>query len=953
MARRDSSVADGTRSILIVTQPTSGGVIQHVLYLADGLAESGWNVTVAGPKKGRLASGIDSERVNYVELPMVRRINPISDLPAFVKLLWLCGRLKPDVLHLHSSKAGFLGRVAGRLARVPVVVFSPKCWSFQSATGLKHRLYVSLEGFASRFCDKTIAVSQREIDDALRERVLGPDDIVLINNGITPSPGNPLPPHVQAIVDSSDEIIVSAGRLDEQKGYAYLVDAMAEVMARRPSTTLVVAGEGPYESDLNEKARALGISESVNFVGEIQDVRPLLEQSTLFILSSLWEGLPHAIIEAMAAGLPTVATDVGGSAELIEENRTGVVVPAKDAQALATAILSLLEDPARMSEMGRLAREKAERDYALEKCISSNASLYLALLDKREGRAAGHEISRRRRLLSILLIAAGVLSSMLALADELVFADRVFPGVRVGPVDIGFRTRAEASRELTRLLARRRPILLVTPDGSHKAKVNGSSLGVDTARVIEAAYLKGRTGALPRRVAERLVALTRGTEVGVGGKPAAGTKSLLRQVGGSVYRPAADASFVYRRGQVSLLGSKPGRKLNYGQTIHSLTYAFLRGSTTVTVTVDPLHPLVTTEEASVALLDRVVPWTTRDAVLRFGKQRVALKPPQLLSVVSLRGGIAVIDASKLSPHLASLRRAAYRSPVNSYFRVSGNRPYQTQSRPGVMLDTQATAQRLQARLDAGSHDAVVAVKAIAPARTRAELEALGIKQLLSSFTTRFHPGKDGRDVNIALASRAFRGTVLGPGEVFSLNKATGPRNRSTGYRESLGFLGGRIVPAVGGGTCQVSSTLYQAALRANLKVLERSNHSMAVSYVPPGLDATTFYPSIDLKFQNTRSSPIMLWSAVRGNRLTVQVYGSGKRPSVRIATVIRKTTPPKYRHRYDDRLPPGTRVVDSAGYPGYVVRSYRIITEGGRSLKRELLATDNYRPKNWVVLIGR
>jgi vancomycin resistance protein YoaR len=229
---------------------------------------------------------------------------------------------------------------------------------------------------------------------------------------------------------------------------------------------------------------------------------------------------------------------------------------------------------------------------------------------------------------------------------------------------------------------------------------------------------------------------------------------------------------------------------------------------------------------------------------------------------------------------------------------------------------------------------------------------MGITRKLGSYTTTFRKGQDARDVNIALAANAIKGEVLGIGETFSLNEATGPRNRATGYRESLIISGGKVVPGVGGGTCQVSTTTYQAALRSGLRIVDRQPHSMSVSYVKPGLDATTFYPIVDLKFMNTTDGPVLVWTEVKGNKLTVSIYGSSRPPDVKIETEVKKTIPPKERIVYDKKLAKGRRVVEIEGVPGYVVATYRVFREDGGGTRRERLGVDEYKPRDRVVRVG-
>ncbi len=319
---------------------------------------------------------------------MVREIRPAADLVAFLRLIRLCRLLRPDVLHLHSSKAGFLGRIGARLAGCPIVVFTPHCWSFQSeGPGRRRDLYVRLERFASRFCDMTVAVSQREADEAVELGVVGSTRITVIHNGVEPPADGALPPDVAAIADEARACIVSVGRLDEQKGYSYLVEAMALLKKEQPNAVLIVAGDGPHMEELRARAASRGLDGSVHFVGELQNVGPLLRRACLFALSSLWEGLPYTILEAMAAGLAVVATDVGGCAELVADGETGRLVPPKDPDALAAALLWILRDESRCAAMGAAGEARAAREFSLKACVDGNEALYETLL----GREAEHD----------------------------------------------------------------------------------------------------------------------------------------------------------------------------------------------------------------------------------------------------------------------------------------------------------------------------------------------------------------------------------------------------------------------------------------------------------------------------------------------------------------------------------------------------------------------------------
>lgn len=364
----------------MVSQPTTGGTARHVIDLSQGLAARDWRVAVACPASGWLAARIQSPNVKVVRLEMVRDISMISDARAFLRLWRLCKTVRPDVLHLHSSKAGFLGRVAGRLAGVPVVCFTPHCWSFQSVIGRQRRFYAALERFASRFCDMTIAVSRHEAREALNLGVVREDRIVVIPNGVPPFPGGDLPERIAERLAGKGTLIASVGRLDEQKGYTYMIEAMAHVAAAHQDAQLVVAGDGPLADQLQTQAAQQDIDGAMRFLGEIDQVNGLLAHADLFVLSSLWEGLPYTILEAMAAGLAVVATDVGGCAELVVDGETGTIVPPADPDKLAEALLALLEDSDLRARMGAAAKKRAAEHFSLEALVDANASLYERLI---------------------------------------------------------------------------------------------------------------------------------------------------------------------------------------------------------------------------------------------------------------------------------------------------------------------------------------------------------------------------------------------------------------------------------------------------------------------------------------------------------------------------------------------------------------------------------------------
>ncbi len=232
-------------------------------------------------------------------------------------------------------------------------------------------------------------------------------------------------------------------------------------------------------------------------------------------------------------------------------------------------------------------------------------------------------------------------------------------------------------------------------------------------------------------------------------------------------------------------------------------------------------------------------------------------------------------------------------------------------------------------------------------------DAVGIDTLLARFTTRFNPGKVGRTHNLVLASRCINGAILKPGMQFSVNKIVGPRLGSRGFRNAPIFVRGKLEDGLGGGICQVSSTLYNAVLLSGLKVLERNHHSRTVPYVVPGRDATVAFGLQDFRFENTNSAPIGILAQVQGSRLTVDIYGAAAdKKTISIFTSPSKHIPAGVKTVADASLAPGARKIVDKGASGVSVTVYRRIAQPDGTAKTEVVSRDRYAPQAAIVGVG-
>ncbi|NLM45452.1 MAG: hypothetical protein GX200_01430 [Firmicutes bacterium] len=315
-----------------------------------------------------------------------------------------------------------------------------------------------------------------------------------------------------------------------------------------------------------------------------------------------------------------------------------------------------------------------------------------------------------------------------------------------------------------------------------------------------------------------------------------------------------------------------------------------------------------------------------------------------------------IDNKQFAATLAELCRSLDVEPVNAELELSADRKSVSivSDRPGRKVDIAATARVLQQTLKSLFRP-LAAELVLTPVQaevTAAQLEALAIKEPVATYTTLVSDGIPNRVHNIRLAAAALDKIIIYPGEEFSFNAVVGDTTEAKGYKTAPVIVNGELVDGLGGGVCQVSTTLYNAVLRANLKILERRNHSLYVDYVPPGFDATVAYGSIDLRFANTHPYPLWLRTFLDGNRLTVTLYSTrlaGQKTEVYATDVA--TIPAGEKILETRELPKGTRKLVKKGKNGYKATVWRVTTVNGEE-KKEKISQDSYKAVPAEYLVG-
>ncbi len=314
-----------------------------------------------------------------------------------------------------------------------------------------------------------------------------------------------------------------------------------------------------------------------------------------------------------------------------------------------------------------------------------------------------------------------------------------------------------------------------------------------------------------------------------------------------------------------------------------------------------------------------------------------------------------VDPDAFAATLTDLRQAARREPREARIQLRSNNTLETVPETwGQDLDLAALQTAAQAIvLSDGEHRLTLPFISLPPRVTAAEIEQRGANRLLSQYTTAFDEGNINRSRNLRTGIAALQEYWLPPGATFSYNLVTDRTANADQYREAPIYLQGKIVLGIGGGVCQVSSTLYNAAVLADLPVLERHPHSMTVPYVPPGRDATVSEGIADLRFSNPTSAYLLVLASAAAGKLTVHIFG----PEPEAGTVVfeqatLKTIEPATKYIEDPLLPPAEQVVVQTGKRGYQVKTWKVRKKDGKEISRTLLSVDTYQALESIIRVG-
>jgi len=566
-------------------------------------------------------------------------------------------------------------------------------------------------------------------------------------------------------------------------------------------------------------------------------------------------------------------------------------------------------------------------------------------------RAARRQALRRRRRLRLSLLGVGILLPAVFVTHATLTRGEVMPGTTVAGIDVGGLSKPAARDKIIHELGDRLSAPVTVRVQGETESVVPSSLGIrlDADATVARAYGHGRIEA------RLLPYVYSGSVAPVLSYPA--SMKLPKSLADLEHRPRNAKPVVQSDGTVGVIPAQDGLRYDDAASLRAIAAAALSRDGAVTLTPAITKPSVPTTAAQ-ATADDVKRLLRKPIALTYrGKRIGAVTPAELAPLIKLRRtGSAfalALAAPGLSKVLADDAQSVSRPPVDASWRTDGNRARLVKDHAGKGVDGEKTGDAiLAAVLQQHTRRAAISLGPVAPALTTKEARALGVRERISSVTTDLGDSSANRIFNVQLMARILNGQVIKPGQTFSFNKRVGPRTPDRGFKEGQAIVGGLLIPSIGGGVCQVATTVFDAAFYAGLPITSRVNHAWYISHYAMGMDATVADGGPDLVFRNDTKYGILLRASASASTMTVTMYSTDRGVSVeKIAGQPHDPTTPKTRYILNPALKGAEKSQKTAGEGGFGISVDRVVRRNGKVIRRDTF-TSNYVAESTLYVVG-
>lgn len=370
-----------TKILYLITQSDSGGAQKYVYDLSANFSQK-YNIIVASGEsafnrrdkqgyKSEMAQKLDDRGIKYKYIPHLKRaILPWRDFLAFWQIVKLIKSEKPNIIHLNSSKISILGSLAARWCKTPKVIYTVHGWVFnEELPAWKKAFYKTLEKFTAKFKNQIICLSEFDKQTAIKQKIVPAEKISVIYNGIAPIKFLPRDEARKKLKIHDGTILVGTiANLYKTKGLNYLIEAMNQVSGTRRQVLII--GDGPEKNNLESS------NDKITLAGNIPNAASLLSAFDIYVCSSIKEGLPYTILEAMKAGLPIISTDVGAIPEIITDGKNGLLVEPKKPEQLVEKIKYLIDNTDIAKKLGEQAKKDVAEKFSLERMLKETEKIY-------------------------------------------------------------------------------------------------------------------------------------------------------------------------------------------------------------------------------------------------------------------------------------------------------------------------------------------------------------------------------------------------------------------------------------------------------------------------------------------------------------------------------------------------------------------------------------------------
>ena len=555
--------------------------------------------------------------------------------------------------------------------------------------------------------------------------------------------------------------------------------------------------------------------------------------------------------------------------------------------------------------------------------------------------------STRNRRIVVLVVLVLV---ALVIVRGLTMQGNVAPGVSVNGVDIGGLSPEDARLKLKDELSPQLDKTVAVTLDSQSAEMNPAELDarIDVRRTVERAMQTGRLPSL-------LLPLAYSSDIA----PTIATPARARIPANlrMIAEPARNATVRIANGKTTISPARDGHSISPRAILLATATAALDGKRKLVLKSEVTKPTISTAAAKAAASQAVELASAPVALNADGERVGALPTAALQNAVMVRNvdGKATITFSPkiLAPAVAEVLGSKVREPQNAMWDTNGQRAWVEPAKDGIGFDAQKVADAVRAAAVAGgARQADIELTRTPPRRSTADAEKFGITTKIAGATTELGDSSENRIHNVALMADILDNRLVMPGEQFSFNDAVGPRSPERGFLEGQAIVGGLMIPSIGGGVCQVASTLYAAVFSAGLEVDERHNHDFYIYHYGDGMDATVSWDGPDFSFTNNTEHPVLIRATADRSTMIVNLYSSpsdGRTVETSVSERYALKEPEK-RYIEDPTAPPKTVVPYTDGQAGFAVDVTRIVKRDGKVLSEDVfVSTYNTQPKWFIV----